>query len=63
MEVAGDDIKVVCGSDQLCSGLEVGIEAALHSLNDLFDEQKRSGWGVLRVDACNAFNVLSRKAA
>ena len=46
MEVAGDDVRAACGSDQLCSGLEVGIEAAIHSLNDLFDEQKGSVVGV-----------------
>ena len=58
MVVAGRDVQEVCGSDQLCSGLEAGIEAAVHAMNDLSDEQKGSGWGsgVLLVDASNAFN-------
>ena len=63
MMVAGGDVREVCGSDQLCSGLEAGIEAAIHALCDLFDEHKGTGWGVLLVDASNAFNSLNRKAA
>ena len=63
MLVAGDDVKAACGSDQLCAGLEAGIEGAIHSLNDLFEERKGSGWGVLLIDASNAFNALNRKVA
>ena len=63
MVVAGGDVRETCGSDQLCSGLEAGIEAAIHAMNDLFDQHKGNGWGVLLVDASNAFNVLNRRAA
>ena len=63
MVVAGNDIRETCSSDQLCSGLEAGIEAAIHAMNDLLDENKGKGWGVLLVDASNAFNALNRKAA
>ena len=63
MLVAGADVQIACGADQLCAGLEAGIEAAIHSLNDIFEEQKDAGWGVLLLDASNAFNALNRKAA
>ena len=63
MLVAGADVQIACGADQLCAGLEAGIEAAIHSLNSIFDEQKDAGWGVLLLDASNAFNALNRKAA
>ncbi len=63
MLIASVDAKVQCGSDQLCASLEAGIEAAVHAMNDLFSENAGSGWGVLLVDAANAFNVLNRKAA
>ena len=63
MVVAGNYIREPCSSDQLCSGLEAGIEAAIHAMNDLFDEKKGKGWDVLLVDASNAFNALNRKAA
>ena len=56
--VTGDEIRAACGSDQLCAGLEAGIEGAIHSLNNLFVEHKGSGWGVLVVDVSNAFQCL-----
>ena len=55
MLVAGTDAKVVCGADQLCAGLEEGIEAAVDAMNDIFNDQAGSGKGVLLVDAANAF--------
>ena len=55
MLLAGEDVQDVCGSDQLCAGAEAGIEAAVHAVNSLFDEHQGSGWGVLLVDATNAF--------
>ena len=63
MLIAGEDVKRVCGADQLSAGIEVGIEAAVHAVNELFDEHQGTGWGVLQVDASNAFNSLNRKVA
>ena len=57
------EIEEECGVDQLCSGLQAGIEGAIHSMRELFEDNKGTGWGVLLVDAKNAFNSLNREAA
>ena len=62
MDEAGKDLEIECGTDQLCAKLEAGIEGAVHTMSAEFDAAE-SGWGVLMVDAANAFNALNRKAA
>ena len=38
------------------------IKAAIHSANDLFNKnEKNPNYGVLLVDANNAFNLINRK--
>ena len=51
------DAALVCGSDQLCAGLQAGIEGVIHDMNELFSthQDQGTGWGVLLVDAANAF--------
>ena len=46
------------------SGVKCGIEGAVHVVADLFEENHSlpTGWGVLLVDASNAFNSLNRAA-
>ena len=53
----------LCEVSQLCSGLEAGIEGAVHAIRELFEDNRGSGWGLLLVDAQNAFNSLNRAAA
>ena len=57
------DVEEVCGVSQLCAGIGAGIEGAVHALNELFEEFSSDGWGVLMIDAKNAFNSLNRTAA
>ena len=57
------DLEGVCGVAQLCSGLRAGIEGAIHAVWELFDLHSDDSWGVLLVDARNAFNSVNCVAA
>jgi len=58
------DAAMVCGSHQLCAGLQAGIEGAIHAMNEFFaaHQDDANGWGVLLVYAANAFNLLNHAA-
>ena len=52
-----DDVEEICEISQLCAGLKCGIEEAIHAANDLFHS---NDYGMLVIDACNAFNNVNR---
>ena len=61
--VVGKEATRACGTDQLCSGLEAGIEGGIHHMRSMWDEHEgdEEEWGVLLIDAKNAFNEGNRK--
>jgi hypothetical protein len=55
--VAGAEAKEACGINQLCAGLEAGIEDGIHVMQALWDLQEmEENWGFLLINASNAFN-------
>ena len=63
IQITGDDVEQECLSDQICSGIKSGIEGSIHAFCQLFEEFSNDGWGILLMDAANAFNSISRGAA
>ena len=63
IEVTGDDVQHACLADQICSGLKSGIEASIHAFSEIFNVEAQNGYGLLLIDADNAFNTISRPAA
>ncbi len=56
-----NDIIQATGSMQTCSGVEGGIEAAVHGIADAYNSENAEA--ILLVDATNAFNSLNRQTA
>ena len=61
LQVVGKDVEEECGFLQKCSGLPAGMEAAVHAMQQMFDDE--SVEGILLVVAKNAFNNLNREEA
>ena len=61
LKVIKPDILKVTGNLQLCAGKEAGVEAAVHSVHTLFEDESTDA--ALLVDASNAFNRLNRQVA
>ena len=55
--ITRDDPEFVCGSVQLCAGVHSGVEGAIHSASDLFNNDDFGGW---TMDAQSAFNSINR---
>ena len=60
LTVISKDIREVVGLRQLCVGQKSGCKAAVHALNDIYEQDSTEG--VLLIDALNTFNSLNRKA-
>ena len=56
------DLEDICGTSQLCGGVRSGIEGAIHTACNLFDEHQDEGWGVLLIDDSNAFNSINHQS-
>jgi hypothetical protein len=50
MMEAGDQAKLACGNIQLCAGLEAGIEASLHAVREVWDNDGFVSRGTPRPD-------------
>ena len=60
---AGGEAKEECGDEQLCAGLEAGIEGGIHAARQAWlNAEDDDEWGFLLVDAENAFNKGNRIA-
>ena len=55
------DILDVTGVEQLCTGIDSGCEAAVHTIRNMSKDEGIEG--LLLVDASNAFNLLNRNVA
>ena len=55
------DVQLASGLLQTCSGIESGIEAAIHAMARTWENEECEA--VLLIDAENAFNSLNRAAA
>ena len=61
LKVVGRDVEEACGHLQKCSGCPAGLEAAVHVMQEVFQDETTEG--LLLVDAKNAFNNLNWEAA
>ena len=55
------DIEDAAGPLQTCAGLKSGIEASIHTMKNIWQEETSDA--ILLVDADNAFNRLNREVA
>ena len=55
------DIQEAAGSLQTCSGLNAGSEAAIRAMKEILNDKET--YGVILVDALNAFNNMNRLVA
>eukprot|EP00957_Ditylum_brightwellii_P039239 2968836-Ditylum_brightwellii.AAC.1 len=64
LAVCSEDITSVCSTHQLCSGLKAGIEGAVHTMREMWDNHgDKESWGILLINGGNTFNNVNWKAA
>ena len=56
-----EEIKEAVGPLQVCAGHSAGSEAAIHAMNQVFNEEGADR--VLLIDATKAFNQMNRTVA
>ena len=61
LRVTKDDVMQAGGYLQKCSGLPAGIEAAVHAMQQIYEEATTEA--MLLIDASNAFNSSNREVA
>ena len=61
LNVVRQDVQEASGAVQLCAGQIAGIEAAVHAVRSLLQNDETEA--ILLVDASNAFNSLNRQSA
>ena len=54
-----NDVCQCVGSLQTCAGQEAGIEATIHAMRELFQDESNDG--IILVDVSNAFNAVNRE--
>ena len=53
------ELQEDAGDLQLCAGQESGVEAGIHAMYEIFNDNNTHG--IIQVDATNAFNTINRK--
>ena len=63
LKAAGKEATRTYKTNQLCGGLQAGMEGTTHHMRSLWDihNDEDDNWDVLFVDALNAFNEGSLK--
>ena len=57
LTVLKSEMLNVTGYQQLCEGLELGCEVAVHAVVDLFEVDTTHGF--IQIGASNAFNLIN----
>ena len=59
LSVTATEATGSCGSEQLCAGLQLGVEGAIHGMSALYEENCLHGsFGFLLVDAANISTIF-----